>query len=417
MPRSSCSGASCWPGGNCSIRRSTGAMTPRVISAGPSARSSAAGLVAGAGAQQVADAARGVLLAGGGALQQLGQLVRQLALQPVFEEVAEQVVQPQRQLRAFERADEQAAFFDFFQPARGARVQRHRHAAAGAELGQHRAAQQEQPQFGRHALQHLGRQVVEDMPVQRRRAQRGRGRAAVADSVFSARRRPTAQPCVRAISCAALTRWAAAGVACSSASTSLASNCRSLSRNSASSPCTRSRASASGGASRPASTSTHCGGRPGSSRSRNSKNCGSLTRCRSSKTMTPRGSSQAASVLSSSSAASRRWLRVPAARTPSASGSERQGGSKGSSAAHRQASRRCRSSSSSQLIQASALPAGSRAICRVSAAVLPKPAGAVNSSSRCSCARGHRGALPAPAGRWSPGAAAAAGSWCARSSS
>jgi hypothetical protein len=70
-----------------------------------------------------------------------------------------------------------------FQPACRLRVACHLLAACGAEFRQDRATQQEQPQFGQHVLQHLGGQVAEDMPVQRRRAQRGRGRPAIGQRV------------------------------------------------------------------------------------------------------------------------------------------------------------------------------------------------------------------------------------------
>ena len=142
-----------------------------------------AGLFDRAGAQQVADAAHGVLLDGRGALQQRRHLVRQLAQQPVFEEVAEQVVQPQRQLGAFQAGDEQPALLDLLQPVRGVRVLRHLPAALRVQLGQHRTAQHEAAQPGRHVLQHLGRQVVEDMPVERGRAQRAGGGAPVGQGV------------------------------------------------------------------------------------------------------------------------------------------------------------------------------------------------------------------------------------------
>ncbi len=92
-------------------------------------------------------------------------------------------MQAQRQLRPFEAGDEQPALFDLFQPLRGPRVLRDLPATRCAQLRQHRAAQQEVPQLGRHVRQHLSRQVVEHMAVERRRAQRAGGGTAIGQRV------------------------------------------------------------------------------------------------------------------------------------------------------------------------------------------------------------------------------------------
>ena len=159
-PERACSG-----GGNWSSRRSTGAAPDGGDD--PSARFGELDLGLGpvAGADPVADPPHQVGLAGGGAAMQLGQLVGHLAAQPVLQEIAEQVVQAQRRLRAFEDRDEEAAPLDLLEPVRGARVGGDRGAAGRGQLAQHRAAQQEGAQLRRHGAQHLGEQVVEDMAV------------------------------------------------------------------------------------------------------------------------------------------------------------------------------------------------------------------------------------------------------------
>ena len=207
--------------------------------------------------------------------------------------------------------------------------------------------------------------------------------AGLAARLFTARRRPTAQPCVRS----SRRRLVEAGSTCagscgSRARTSSRSKRRSRSRNSASSSWARSRASASGGSVRVERTTPHCGGSRSSSRSRNSNTAGSRIRCASSTTIRPRSTSQAARVLSSSLVTVRRSLRLPPAMATRASGSVRQGGSSGSSAAQRQASRPSGSSPESTATQATAARPASRGIRPVRAAVLPNPAGAASSTSR-----------------------------------
>ena len=203
---------------------------------------------------------------------------------------------------------------------------------------------------------------------------------------LTARRRPTAQPCVRWYR-----RWLAVSRSSVPASSAAPSSARTSSsvkrssrwRNSASSPCARSRGSeASGGSVRLASTMPQCGGRRSSSRSRNSNTAGSLMRWASSTTMRPRSTSHAASALSRCVATAWRSPRLPPALAISASGSIRQGGSSGSSAAIRQASRPSGSSSTSAEIHATAALEPRCSMRRVSAAVLPKPAGAATRTRR-----------------------------------
>ncbi len=73
---------------------------------GPALRQHAHCFVPGAGPYQEAHRPRQIRFVLGGALQQPGQQVGVQALQPVFEEVAEQVVQAQRQRFGVEHADE-----------------------------------------------------------------------------------------------------------------------------------------------------------------------------------------------------------------------------------------------------------------------------------------------------------------------
>jgi hypothetical protein len=177
---------------------------------------------------------------------------------------------------------------------------------------------------------------------------------------LTARRSPTAQPWVRwkSRSLVASRSSGASASRGSSARTSSSVKRSSRWRNSVSSPCARRRASeASGGSVRLARTTPQCGGSRSSSRSRNSNTAGSLMRCASSMTIRPRCTSHAASTLSNCVATAWRSLRLPPASEISLSGSVRQGGSSGSSAAIRHARRPSGSSSRSAEIQATnALP-------------------------------------------------------------
>ena len=133
-----------------------------------------------AAAQQVADAALRVGLGVGGAAQQLRQLARALAGQPVFQTVAEQAVQREGCLGAFgrfavEHRDEEAARFGLFEQGLRVGVAGDRGAARGRQLGQHRRAQQEQAQVGGQRVQHLAHQVVEGVPVGRAARAAGAG--------------------------------------------------------------------------------------------------------------------------------------------------------------------------------------------------------------------------------------------------
>ena len=87
------------------------------------------GLAPVAGADEKADPAQHVGLAGGGAPVQRRQLVGHLAAQPVAQEIAEQVVQAQRRLAALQHRDEQAAPLDLLEPLGGARIGADRGAA------------------------------------------------------------------------------------------------------------------------------------------------------------------------------------------------------------------------------------------------------------------------------------------------
>jgi hypothetical protein len=72
-----------------------------------------------AGADQEADPAQGIGFTGGGSAVERGQLVGQLAAQPLAQAVAEQVVQAKRRLRPLQHRNEEAAPLDLLQPLRG----------------------------------------------------------------------------------------------------------------------------------------------------------------------------------------------------------------------------------------------------------------------------------------------------------
>ena len=71
--------------------------------------------VPGAGAHQPTEGSRQIAFAVGGAPQQLRQFVGMVALQPVFEEIAKQVMKPQGEFVGFEHADEKTAPLDLLE--------------------------------------------------------------------------------------------------------------------------------------------------------------------------------------------------------------------------------------------------------------------------------------------------------------
>jgi hypothetical protein len=93
------------------------------------------------------------------------QLVGHLAAQAIAQEIAEQVVQPERRLGAVEHRDEEAAPLDLLEPFGGARIGGDRGAAAGRELVEDRAAQQEAAQRQRQLAEDFVQQIVEDVAV------------------------------------------------------------------------------------------------------------------------------------------------------------------------------------------------------------------------------------------------------------
>ena len=105
-----------------------------------------------------------VRLAIGRAQQKRHQLFGVLELQPLLQELAEQVVQTQRQRFGVERRDEQAALLELFQPLRCPRITADLCAALDAEFLEHRAAQQELAHRDWQLVEHLADEVVEQAP-------------------------------------------------------------------------------------------------------------------------------------------------------------------------------------------------------------------------------------------------------------
>lgn len=100
-------------------------------------------LLPGEGAHQQRQPPDRVGLGFGRAPEQRREHFRALAPQPVLEEVAQQIVQAQRQLRRVQHGDEQPPTLDLLEQPLRARIARDMRAAGGGELGQHRAVQQE----------------------------------------------------------------------------------------------------------------------------------------------------------------------------------------------------------------------------------------------------------------------------------
>ena len=116
-------------------------------------------------AQEMMNRARWRLFGAGRALVQGVHLGGHASAELRFEEIAEQVVEAQHGPPFVDDAQEQVASVEFVERGRRVVVQRHGRAEHRRELGEDRAAQREVAQLRRQAVEHLVREIGEELAL------------------------------------------------------------------------------------------------------------------------------------------------------------------------------------------------------------------------------------------------------------